>query len=147
MNSIRPGYIQLSIWDALSQPGARVAGTLSQPDNGATREAFRGRDTLFRRGGRADLFHRDRHCQPFIVVVPVGGYDTLAGTIHPSLAYVGFSVFDLRQCFRNLPARMPEAACVGGAGIWRQCHAIVLILARLARRSLFQALAPGNGGN
>lgn len=62
----------------------------------------------------------------FIAVVKVGLYDTLAGVILPSVAYVGFYIFYLRQNFRKLPDEMFEAARIDGAGPFKLFWSIAL---------------------
>lgn len=88
---------------------------------------FRGRDALFWVVVATLTFPSVIGIVPtFIAVVRVGWYDTLAGVIVPSIAYVGFYVFYLRQNFRNLPAEMFDAARIDGAGTLRQFLEIAL---------------------
>ena len=46
--------------------------------------------------------------------------------IVPSIAYIGFYVFYMRQTFRTLPGDMFEAAWLDGAGPWRQLRDIAV---------------------
>jgi len=88
---------------------------------------FRGRKVLFWVILATMTFPTDIGIVPLYVGVSViGWYDTLAGVIVPSIAYIGFYVFFMRQNFRNLPAAMFEAARVDGAGPLRQFLQIAL---------------------
>lgn len=91
------------------------------------RMEFRGRDTLFWLVVATLTFPSIIGIVPtFIAVVKLGWYDTLAGVIVPSIAFVGFYIFYLRQNFRQLPAEMFEAARLDNAGPWRQFTQIAL---------------------
>ncbi|MGC9418879.1 MAG: carbohydrate ABC transporter permease [Rhodovulum sp.] len=91
------------------------------------RMEFRGRDTLFALVVATLTFPSIIGIVPtFIAVVRVGWYDTLTGVIVPSIAFIGFYVFYLRQNFRQLPTEMFEAASLDGAGVWRQFVSIAL---------------------
>ncbi|MGV6874135.1 carbohydrate ABC transporter permease [Pseudochelatococcus sp. B33] len=56
----------------------------------------------------------------YIAVVKLQAFDTYGAMIIPSIPYIGFYVFYMRQAFRSLPASMFEAARMDGAGLWRQ---------------------------
>ncbi|MDZ4085441.1 MAG: carbohydrate ABC transporter permease [Tabrizicola sp.] len=91
------------------------------------RMEFRGRDTLFWLVVATLTFPSIIGIVPtFIGVVKLGYYDTLAGVIVPSIAFVGFYIFYLRQNFRQLPSEMFEAALLDNAGPWRQFVQIAL---------------------
>lgn len=56
----------------------------------------------------------------YVGISLIGWYDTLAAVVVPSIAYIGFYVFFMRQAFRQIPAAMFEAARLDGAGPIRQ---------------------------
>ncbi|MDQ8731102.1 carbohydrate ABC transporter permease [Bradyrhizobium sp. LHD-71] len=56
----------------------------------------------------------------YIAIVKIQAFDTYGAMVIPSIPYIGFYVFYMRQAFRNLPGSMFEAAQIDGAGIWRQ---------------------------
>jgi ABC-type glycerol-3-phosphate transport system permease component len=56
----------------------------------------------------------------YIAVVKLQAFDTYGAMIVPSIPYIGFYVFYMRQSFRALPASMFEAARIDGSGLWRQ---------------------------
>ncbi|WP_346898663.1 carbohydrate ABC transporter permease [uncultured Roseibium sp.] len=56
----------------------------------------------------------------YVGISLIGWYDTLTAVIVPSIAYIGFYVFFMRQAFRQLPGTMFEAARMDGAGPFRQ---------------------------
>jgi ABC-type glycerol-3-phosphate transport system permease component len=56
----------------------------------------------------------------YIAVVKLQAFDTYGAMIVPSIPYIGFYVFYIRQAFRSLPGTMFEAARIDGAGLWRQ---------------------------
>lgn len=56
----------------------------------------------------------------YIAVVKLQAFDTYAAMIIPSIPYIGFYVFYMRQAFRALPGSMFEAARIDGSGLWRQ---------------------------
>lgn len=56
----------------------------------------------------------------YIAVVKLQAVDTYGAMIIPSIPYIGFYVFYMRQAFRSLPASMFEAARMDGSGLWRQ---------------------------
>ena len=56
----------------------------------------------------------------YIAVVKVQAFDTYGAMIIPSIPYIGFYVFYMRQAFRSLPRSMFEASQIDGAGLWRQ---------------------------
>lgn len=82
----------------------------------------------------------------FIGVVKVGLYDSLMAVILPSIAYVGFYIFYLRQNFLNLPDSMFEAARIDGAGTIGQFVEIALpnILPAIAAVSVLSFLGAWN---
>ncbi|MHB1104524.1 MAG: carbohydrate ABC transporter permease [Devosia sp.] len=91
------------------------------------RMEFRGRDAMFWLVVATLTFPSVIGIVPtFIAVVKIGWFDTLAGVVVPSIAYVGFYIFFLRQNFRSLPAEMFEAAELDGAGPLRQLVQIAL---------------------
>ena len=88
---------------------------------------FAGRDTLFWTIVATMTFPTIIGIVPlYIGISMVGLYDTRAGVIVPSIAYVGFYVFYMRQTFRTLPGDMFEAAWLDGAGPWRQLRDIAV---------------------
>ena len=88
---------------------------------------FRGRDALFWTIVATMTFPTIIGIVPlYIGISMVGLYDTLAGVIVPSIAYIGFYVFFMRQTFRTLPGDMFEAAWLDGAGPWRQLRDIAV---------------------
>jgi multiple sugar transport system permease protein/sn-glycerol 3-phosphate transport system permease protein len=56
----------------------------------------------------------------YIAVVKLQAFDTYGAMIIPSIPYIGFYVFYMRQAFRSLPSSMFEAARMDGSGVWRQ---------------------------
>src|SRR5262249_13560272 len=56
----------------------------------------------------------------YIGVVKLQAFDTYGAMIIPSIPYIGFYVFYMRQAFRSLPGSMFEAARIDGSGLWRQ---------------------------
>ncbi|MDE1994023.1 MAG: carbohydrate ABC transporter permease [Rhizobiaceae bacterium] len=56
----------------------------------------------------------------YIAVVKLQAFDTYGAMIIPSIPYIGFYVFYMRQAFRSLPSSMFEAARMDGSGLWRQ---------------------------
>lgn len=56
----------------------------------------------------------------YIAVVKMQAFDTYGAMVIPSIPYIGFYVFYMRQAFRSLPASMFEAARMDGSGLWRQ---------------------------
>lgn len=56
----------------------------------------------------------------YIAVVKLQAVDTYGAMIIPSIPYIGFYVFYMRQAFRSLPASIFEAARMDGSGLWRQ---------------------------
>ncbi len=56
----------------------------------------------------------------YIAVVKLQAFNTYGAMIIPSIPYIGFYVFYMRQAFRSLPASMFEAARMDGSGLWRQ---------------------------
>ncbi len=56
----------------------------------------------------------------YIAVVKLQAVDTYGAMIIPSIPYIGFYVFYMRQAFRSLPGSMFEAARIDGSGLWRQ---------------------------
>tara|TARA_R110002124_G_scaffold114535_20_gene269413 strand:+ start:24704 stop:25540 length:837 start_codon:yes stop_codon:yes gene_type:complete len=82
----------------------------------------------------------------FIAIVKVGLYDTLAGVIIPSIAYVGFYIFYLRQNFKSLPSEMFDAARIDGAGVLGQFWTIAIpnVLPAIAAVSMLSFLGAWN---
>jgi ABC-type glycerol-3-phosphate transport system permease component len=62
----------------------------------------------------------------YIVVLVLGLANTDTAYIVPSIPYIGFYVFYLRQAFRALPQSMFDAAAIDGAGALRQFWSIAL---------------------
>lgn len=88
---------------------------------------FAGRDTLFWVIVATMTFPTIIGIVPLYVGISlVGWYDTLAGVIVPSIAYIGFYVFFMRQAFRSLPSEMFEAARLDRAGPFRQLVQIAI---------------------
>ena len=56
----------------------------------------------------------------YVGISKIGWFDSRAGVIVPSIAYIGFYVFFMRQTFRTLPPEMFEAARIDNAGPFRQ---------------------------
>ena len=56
----------------------------------------------------------------YIAVVKLQAFNTYGAMIIPSIPYIGFYVFYMRQAFRSLPGSMFEAARMDGSGLWRQ---------------------------
>lgn len=56
----------------------------------------------------------------YIAVVKLQAFNTYGAMIIPSIPYIGFYVFYMRQAFRSLPASMFEAARIDGSGLGRQ---------------------------
>jgi ABC-type glycerol-3-phosphate transport system permease component len=56
----------------------------------------------------------------YIAVVKLQAFDSYEAMIIPSIPYIGFYVFYMRQAFRSLPGAMFEAARIDGAGLWKQ---------------------------
>jgi ABC-type glycerol-3-phosphate transport system permease component len=56
----------------------------------------------------------------YIGVVKLQAFDTYGAMIIPSIPYIGFYVFYMRQAFRSLPGAMFEAARIDGASLWQQ---------------------------
>ncbi|MDZ4136409.1 MAG: carbohydrate ABC transporter permease [Paracoccaceae bacterium] len=91
------------------------------------RMEFRGRNALFWVVVATLTFPSVIGIVPtFIAVVKVGWYDSLTAVVVPSIAYVGFYIFYLRQNFRSLPGEMFEAAELDGAGPFRKFAQIAL---------------------
>jgi ABC-type glycerol-3-phosphate transport system permease component len=88
---------------------------------------FPGREWLFRAIIATMAFPVAIGIVPLYVGVSLTGwYDTRAGVIVPSIAYVGFYVFFARQAFKTLPPEMFEAARLDNAGPFRQFFQIAL---------------------
>jgi multiple sugar transport system permease protein/sn-glycerol 3-phosphate transport system permease protein len=62
----------------------------------------------------------------YIAVLVLGLSNTETAYIVPSIPYIGFYVFYLRQAFRALPQSMFDAAAIDGAGPLRQLCSIAL---------------------
>ena len=56
----------------------------------------------------------------YVGISKIGWFDSRSGVIVPSIAYIGFYVFFMRQTFRTLPPEMFEAARIDNAGPFRQ---------------------------
>lgn len=89
--------------------------------------SFRGRDKLFWVIVATMTFPVITGIIPMYVGVSlVGWYDSLTGVIVPSVAYIGFYVFFMRQSFRSLPKELFEAANLDLAGPFRQLVQIAI---------------------
>jgi ABC-type glycerol-3-phosphate transport system permease component len=85
------------------------------------RLAFRGRQALFWFVIATMSFPTVLAIIPtYIAVVKLQVFDSYGAMVVPSIPYIGFYVFYMRQAFRSLPGAMFEAARIDGAGIWRQ---------------------------
>lgn len=62
----------------------------------------------------------------YIAVVKIGAFNSYGAMILPSIPYIGFYVFCMRQAFLTLPASMFEAARMDGSGVFRQFWDIAL---------------------
>jgi ABC-type glycerol-3-phosphate transport system permease component len=64
----------------------------------------------------------------------------------PSIPYIGFYVFFMRQAFRSLPRTMFEAARIDGAGLWRQFVQIAIpnVLPAIAALSVIAFMGAWN---
>jgi ABC-type glycerol-3-phosphate transport system permease component len=82
----------------------------------------------------------------FMAVLRLGLSDTRTALIVPSIPYIGFYVFYLRQAFRGLPASMFEAAMLDGAGLFRQLISIALpnVLPQIAVTSILAFVGAWN---
>lgn len=82
----------------------------------------------------------------YIGISLLGLYDTRAGVIVPSIAYVGFYVFFMRQSFRTLSRDMFEAARMDGAGPVRQLVEIAVpnVLPPIASLSIISFMGAWN---
>lgn len=112
------------IWNSVLIAGLVAAGKLliAVPAGFAfAHMRFHGRDTLFWVIVATLTFPTIIGIVPLYVgITMVGWYDTLQGVIVPSIAYIGFYVFFMRQAFRSLPAEMFEAARLDRAGPLKQ---------------------------
>ena len=82
----------------------------------------------------------------YVGISMIGWYDTLAGVIVPSIAYIGFYVFFMRQTFRGLAPEIFEAARIDGAGPLRQFWQIAVpnILPAIASISVISFMGAWN---
>jgi multiple sugar transport system permease protein/sn-glycerol 3-phosphate transport system permease protein len=122
--------VGLWLWNALVVSVLVTAGKLAISVPAAfafARLEFRGRDTLFWIIVATLTFPSIIGIVPtFIAVVKLGWYDTLTGVVVPSIPFIGFYVFYLRQSFRALPADMFEAARLDKAGVFKQMWRIAI---------------------
>lgn len=108
---------------------------------------FRGRDTLFWVIVATMTFPTVIGIVPLYVGVSLlGWYDTQAAVIVPSIAYIGFYVFFMRQAFRTLPGAMFEAARLDRAGPLRQLLQIAIpnVLPAIASLGIISFLGAWN---
>ncbi|WP_172292133.1 carbohydrate ABC transporter permease [Pseudoruegeria sp. HB172150] len=82
----------------------------------------------------------------YVGISMVGWFDTRAGVIVPSIAYIGFYVFFMRQSFRTLPREMFEAARMDAAGPFRQLLQIAIpnVLPSIASLSVISFMGAWN---
>lgn len=82
----------------------------------------------------------------YVGVSLLGWYDTQAAVIVPSIAYIGFYVFFMRQAFRTLPGAMFEAARLDRAGPLRQLLQIAIpnVLPAIASLGIISFLGAWN---
>lgn len=82
----------------------------------------------------------------YVGVSLIGWYDTLAGVIVPSIAYIGFYVFFMRQSFRSLPKELFEAASLDHAGPFRQLMQVAIpnVLPSIASLGILSFLGAWN---
>lgn len=108
---------------------------------------FRGRDTLFWVIVATMTFPTIIGIVPLYVGMSlIGWYDTQAAVIIPSIAYIGFYVFFMRQSFRSLPSAMFEAARLDNAGPFKQLVEIAIpnVLPAIASLSIISFLGAWN---
>lgn len=108
---------------------------------------FRGRDTLFWVIVATMTFPTIIGIVPLYVGISlIGWYDTQAAVIIPSIAYIGFYVFFMRQSFRSLPGAMFEAARLDNAGPFKQLVEIAIpnVLPAIASLSIISFLGAWN---
>ncbi|QEW19599.1 Lactose transport system permease protein LacG [Marinibacterium anthonyi] len=82
----------------------------------------------------------------YVGISKLGWFDSRAGVIVPSIAYIGFYVFFMRQTFRTLPGEMFEAARIDSAGPFRQLIQIGLpnVLPAMASLSVISFMGAWN---
>lgn len=118
------------IWNSIVVAGLVAGGKLAiaVPAGFAfAHMRFAGRETLFWVIVATLTFPTIIGIVPLYVGISmIGWYDTLAGVIVPSIAYIGFYVFFMRQAFRSLPAEMFEAARLDKAGPVKQLAEIAI---------------------
>jgi len=108
---------------------------------------FRGRETLFWIIVVTMTFPTVIGIVPlYIGISMIGWYDSRAAIIVPSIAYIGFYVFFMRQTFRGLPREMFEAARLDRAGPFRELVQIALpnVLPAIASLSVISFLGAWN---
>lgn len=111
------------------------------------RMEFRGRDTAFWIVVATMSFPSVLAIIPtYIAVVRLRAFNTYGAMIVPMIPYIGFYVFYLRQCFRQLPESMFEAARIDGAGLWKQFTQIALpnVLTAVAALSIISFMGAWN---
>lgn len=108
---------------------------------------FRGRNTLFWIIVATMTFPMIIGIVPMYVGISlIGWYDSLTGVIVPSIAYIGFYVFFMRQSFRSLPKELFEAASLDHAGPFRQLVQIAIpnVLPAIASLGILSFLGAWN---
>ncbi|MBB3995947.1 multiple sugar transport system permease protein/sn-glycerol 3-phosphate transport system permease protein [Sulfitobacter undariae] len=108
---------------------------------------FRGRDALFWVIVATMTFPTIIGIVPlYIGISLIGWYDTQTAVIVPSIAYIGFYVFFMRQIFRSLPNAMFEAARLDNAGPFKQLFEIAIpnVLPAIASLSIISFLGAWN---
>ena len=112
------------LWNSIFIAGAVTLGKLliAVPAGFAFAHLrFRGRETAFWTIVATMTFPTVIGIVPLYVgISKLGWFDSRAGVILPSIAYIGFYVFFMRQTFRTLPGEMFEAARIDNAGPLRQ---------------------------
>ncbi len=116
--------IWMWLWNSILTAALITAGklVLSVPAGFAFgRLEFKGKQTLFWFVIATMSFPNVLAIIPtYVAVVKLQAVDTYGAMIIPSIPYIGFYVFYMRQAFRSLPGSMFEAARIDGSGLWRQ---------------------------
>lgn len=116
--------VAMWLWNSILIAGAVTLGKLliAVPAGFAFAHLrFRGREAAFWTIVATMTFPTVIGIVPLYVgISKLGWFDSRAGVIVPSIAYIGFYVFFMRQTFRTLPGEMFEAARIDNAGPFRQ---------------------------
>nr|WP_321457766.1 carbohydrate ABC transporter permease [uncultured Cohaesibacter sp.] len=108
---------------------------------------FKGRNALFWTIVATMTFPTAIGIVPLYVGISlIGWYDSMTAVIVPSIAYIGFYVFFMRQAFRHMSKDMFEAARIDGAGPFRQFFQIALpnVLSPIASLSVISFMGAWN---